>query len=363
MWWQRLGRFFFGNQLPAVFFESPTRIAEQQKGKWKKGVCEFCGSEDRDVKQVGAGEHPLVVIPGKFSSFYSNLRGDTKICNWCAFASKFSPVELLYAVSGNSITAICIESDNLIDLSNVLNAFSRLFVQSEWFRNFPSVLKYTKYPLESFLDFLFATINEFEKKQDSQGISLLKGTLISKVHIIQGISGQGLSIGKYYVIPNMPKVFDFISQCKWLDKNQRSYNCFFQTAVYLTSKQGTDINTSVREEFARRVFYNKDVSDLLEEFLIGKVNSKSDSFSAINIDKFIMLFALNQMGMDSRELSIAKQLGDFIGQLSAKEDNKSLLYSLRSIGNLSSFLSYLNQLLVRYIDDVKIGIWNLCYMR
>jgi len=37
-----------------------------------------------------------------------------------------------------------------------------------------------------------------------------------------------------------------------------------------------------------------------------------DGFIAINIDKFIMLYTLNQMGMDSRQLDIAKQLGNFI---------------------------------------------------
>ena len=82
--------------------------------------------------------------------------------------------------------------------------------------NFPSVLKYTQYPLENLLDFLFATIQETDRKQDSRGLNLLRSGAITKVHIIQGTSGQGLSIGRYYVIPNMPKVFDFITSCKWL---------------------------------------------------------------------------------------------------------------------------------------------------
>ncbi len=141
MWWQRLGLFFFKNQTPKVFFELPTAVMKAQHAKWSKGVCDFCGADDRHVKQVGAGEHPMVVVPSKFSSFYSNLRVEVKICNWCAFASKFTPTRLFYAVSGNSITAIGIESDNLIDLLNASNGFSKLFVQSEWYRNFPYVMK------------------------------------------------------------------------------------------------------------------------------------------------------------------------------------------------------------------------------
>lgn len=355
IWWQSLGRMFFSNQNPTVFFELPTRIINTQKGKWPVGVCDFCGTSQRFVKKAGAGTHPLVVVPGKFSSFYSNLIGDTKICNWCSFATKFSPLRLFYVIKGKSLTAIAMEAATLTDLSETLVNFSRLFAQSERNRNFSSVLNYTKYPLEGFLDFLFATIQEIEKKRDLQGRSILKSGIISKVHVIQGTSGQGLSIDGYYVIPNMPKVFDFISSCQWLSKGQKLYNCLFETAKSLTTRKGADVDTVSREEFARRLFYNKDISDLFEEFLISNLGVKFPLkfFVLLNIDKFIPLYVLNQMGMDSYQLGIAREIGHIIGELSAQYDQKSLLYNLRSLGNLDSLIAFINQLLVRYIDDIK----------
>src|SRR5215217_4463694 len=168
IWWQDLGRVFFSNQKPTVFFELPTSIIEKN-GKWKIGICDFCGTDKRFIKKAGAGEHPLLVVPGKFSSFYSNLIGDIKICNWCSFATKFSPLNLFYGINGNSITVIAMESDDLLDLLEVFGNFSRLFAQSNRYRNFPTVMIFTKYPLESLLDFLFATIQEVEKKRDLQG--------------------------------------------------------------------------------------------------------------------------------------------------------------------------------------------------
>lgn len=355
MWWQRLGLFFFKNQDPETFFELPTKIAGKKKTKWKVGTCDFCGMEKRNIKQAGAGEHLMVVVPGKFSSFYSNLRGDTKICNWCAFASKFAPLRLFYTTSKNSITGIAFEANDLLDLLSIFNYFSNLLAQSEWYRNFPSILRYTQYPLETFLDFLFAAILEMEKKRDLEGKNLLESGLISNVHIIQASSGQGLSIDRYYVIPNIPKVFDFISACNWLDKNQRSYNSLFETAKILVSRQGTDGEYVMCEEFSRRLFYTRDVSGLLEEFLIQQIGKKSNmqSSAAFNIDKFITMHTLNQMGMDSHQLNVAKQLGGLIGQLASDTDNKSLLYNLRSVGNLSSLLAFFNHLLVRYMDDIK----------
>lgn len=351
--WQKLGRIFFKNQDPKTFFELPTKIAEKKKTKWKIGTCDFCGIEKRNIKQAGAGEHLMLVVPGKFSSFYSNLRGDTKICNWCAFASKFSPLRLFYATSKNSITAIAFEANDLLDLLNMFNYFSNLFAQSDWYRNFPRILQYTQYPLETFLDFLFAAILEIEKKQDLQGKNLLEGGLISNIHIIQASSGQGLSIDRYYVIPNTPRVFDFISLCNWFNKSQQSYNSLSETAKILISKQGANVETIMREEFSRRLFYNKDVGDLLEEFLMRQIGKKSNIkyFAALNIDKFIIMYTLNQMGMDSHQLNVAKRLGGLIGQLAS--DNKSLLYNLRSVGNLGGLLAFFNHLLVRYIDDIK----------
>jgi len=355
MWWQRLGLFFFKNQDPESFFEPPTKIVKIKKTKWRFGTCDFCGAEKRNIKQAGAGEHFMVVVPGKFSSFYSNLRGDTKICNWCAFASKFAPLKLFYSISKNSIVAIAFEANDLLDLSNIFGYFSSLFVQSEWYRNFSSTLRFTEYPLETFLDFLFAVVFEIEKKRDLEGKNLLESGLISNVHIIQASSGQGLSIDRYYVIPNIPKVFDFISTCNWLNKNQRNYNSLFETARILVSRQGTDVETFTREEFSRRLLNNKDVSDLLEEFLVQQIDRRSNLqyFGALNIDKFITMYMLNQMNMESHQLNVARQLGGLIGRLASDTDNKSLLYNLRSVGNLNNLLAFFNHLLVRYVDEIK----------
>lgn len=354
MWWQRLGLVFFKNQDPETFFELPTKIAGKQKTKWKVGTCDFCGMGKRNVKQAGAGEHPMVVVPGKFSSFYSNLRGDTKICNWCAFASKFAPLRLFYTIRKNKITGIAFEANDLLDLKDILNRFSRLFAEkSEWRRNFPSKLRYTpQYPLETFLDFLFAVIMEMKKKLDLEVKNHLENL---NVHIIQASSGQGLSIDRYYVIPNIPKVFEFISACDWLDKKQLSHNSLFETANFLVSRQGTDVETITREEFSRRLFYTRDVSGLLEEFLIQQIGKKPNmsSCTALNIEKFIYTHTLNQMGMDSYQLNVAKQLGGLIGRLASDTDNKSLLYNLRSVGNLNSLLAFFHHLLVRYMDDIK----------
>ena len=322
-WWQRLGLFFFNSlSNPEDFFKLP---GEQKKG-WKIGVCNFCGTEERKVKRVGTIEYPLVVVPNRFRSFYSNLSGSTMICKFCALTSKFSPLRLFYDISSDKkkITAIALESNNLVELSEVFNSFSTIFRQSDEYRNFPHIIKYTEYPLENFLDFLFATIQGLEERHDWTGKNLLRSDFINKVHIIQGISGRrALSINRYYVIPNIPKVFELISSCNWVSIKQERYNSLIETARSIISKKGKkdDIETVTREEFARRLFYNKDISDILEEFLIKHAENEPSltPFKIYNIDRFIDIYVLNQMGMDSHQLDVAKKIGDLLGRLAAEK--------------------------------------------
>ena len=82
--------------------------------------------------------------------------------------------------------------------------------------NYLTTLRNTKYPLETFLDFLFSIVQSIERKKDLEDKNLRLRQLINRVHIIQGTAGRTLSLDKYYAIPNMPYVLDFISKLLFL---------------------------------------------------------------------------------------------------------------------------------------------------
>ncbi len=349
--WDRQGLFFSAVTQRRLFFEPP-RLDVRRNRSIK---CAFCGSERFAIKQSGATNQPLIANPGKFSSFYSNFRGDIKICEMCNFVSKFSPLCIFYGISKKLLTAIIFESNDLRDLDSVLKEFSEISTGSDGYRNFRSTLGFTRYPLETFLDFLFSIIQGIERKKDLEGLNLMIKGLISKVHIIQGTLGKVLSLDKYYVIPNLPRVLDFISMCRWLSRNQRMYNSMLETAKWLVlkRKREKDTDTTVREEFARRIIYNTDATDLIEDFLISRVeDERLNQFVRINLDKFIKMYSLNVLDLDSNQLKLAKLLGNMVGNLAAKQE-KSLLYNLRSIGNLESFIEFFHRLLVRYPDEIN----------
>ena len=359
LWWYGLARSFYSHITSGIdsFFLTPNQVVSEKKSKWTKGVCDFCGMADRYVKEAGATEHPLVVISGKFSSFYSHLKGQIKICNWCAFASKFSPLQMFFSLAGNELVGVCLESDNLLTRVKVYNEFSKLFAEASDYRNFPRVLYRTKLPLETFLDFLFATKQEIERKKSELGRDMIEENEITRVHVFHGLSGRALMIDKYYVIPNLPSIFHFVTNCYWKSKQGRKYNALFATMNMLVEKRGTDVDTTFQEEFARRLLYRKDISRVLELYLIRNIQNSNQNFTifdAINTGILNRMYTLNQLGLDSRLLAVVENIGEMIGEIThEQEGNMTLLYNLRSVGNLDALLSYLHQLFTRNVDKIR----------
>ncbi len=359
MWWSGLPKFFFSHLTTCIdsFFSTPIEMVTSKKSKWVRSTCDFCGAADRRVKVAGATEHPLVVITGKFSSFYSHLKGDIKICSWCTFASKFAPQAIFYSLNYNVLVAMCLESNNFLSLVKVLKEFSRFFAEDKGYRNFPHVLHATQFALETFLDFLFATKQEIEKKRSETGRDMIEKGLISRVHVLRALSTRALMIDRYYVIPNLPSIFHFVTTCDWKGKGGKKHNALVTTADMLAEKRGTEYDTTLREDLARLLIHRQDVSRVIELYLlknIQNINQKFALFRVINTRTFIKKYMLNQLHMDSRMLAVAKSIGEIIGDTTHGEGgNKSLLYSLRSIGNLNSLLEYLKEFFIRYIEEIK----------
>ena len=65
-------------------------------------------------------------------------------------------------------------------------------------------------------------------------------------------------------------------------------------------KRKKDIDATVREEFARRIIYNRDATGLIEEFLISRIeNERLNQYVRINLDKFITMYSLNVLHLDT----------------------------------------------------------------
>lgn len=355
-WWQGISNFFFKQTKPESFFKNPEDMVKEQKGKWSKETCNFCGLE-RMVKDLGSTEHPLVVTSKKFQSFYSELSSSVKLCNYCTFVTKFVPTKLFFNTSGNTILAMIFESSDLITLNNLYTELSRLFAEANEYGNFPKVLSWTQHPAETFMNFLCAIKTETTKS------NILKNSLEklenSKAHVIKGMRGQGLIIDNYIIIPNLFKTYNFIEHCDWKSKSGKKYNALINTLKFLMVKTSTGMDTTQREEFCHRIFYSYDVTNLLFEFLIDNALGKSQmgnlpsvGFSGFNIEVFITKYEKILVYMNQYQIDMSKEIGTMIGDLAKKTGNKSLLYSLRSARNLNDLLAFINETLNSYLEMI-----------
>lgn len=356
-WWQGISNFFFKQTKPELFFKTPEQTVIEQKGKWTNGNCDFC-RRDGTVRNLGTTEHPLVVTRSKFSSFYSELSGDVKICNYCAFVTKFVPSRLFFNTNGNKILAMIFESSDLVSLNNLYIELAPLLATTTKFRNFLDILTWTQHPSESFLSFLCSVKTEFDKSR------ILKDSLEklenNKAHIIEGTRGQGLIIDNYIIIPNLFKTYKFIRQCDWKSKSGKWHNSLINTAKYLMVKTSKGMDTNLREVFCHRIFYSYDIADILLEFLMDNAlginrsgSSMSPDFIAINIKSFITQYETTMMRMNNYQISLSKDIGGMIGDLASKTGNKSLLYSLRSARNLDNLISFIHETLSSYLDMIR----------
>lgn len=354
-WWSPFANFFFAQQTdPNRFLLTPRQLVERQRGKWRTGTCDFCGSSDLSTKPVGTSENPFMVVPERMSNFYSNLRGEMRICENCVLASRFSPDGLFYTIEDQRMLGFCFESTSLVALDRAYPLLSRLMAEKERYRNF----KITKgsvppqYPMETFASFLV----EVEQEIGNQEGAREELDQLNLVHIFSmERSGKTTSLERYYALPNLPALFDLAHGCEWVSSQGKKFNALAETLRPMFFIQGNRKNTVLREAFCSDLLRMRTVSYVIEDFIYQSMNEGKvlGGFYNINIHKLVETYLVGFLGMDSNVIRLTRTLGETIGDFAHESENKSILYSLRSCRNHEDLLAFFEQLLVRYTDQAR----------
>lgn len=348
-WWSGLMNFFFSQQTnPDSFLLTPHQLVVRQRAKWKIGTCDFCGSSEVKVKPAGTTENPFMVVPNKMGNFYSNLKGEILICVNCVFSTKFSPKGLFFTISiqDQRIIAFCFEASSLIALDRAYNFLSRLMVEGETYRNFRCIP--SQYPMETFAVFLAQVEQEITARNE---LAQALGEL-NLVHIISMVrKGKTTSVERYYVLPNLPSLFDLTHECQWSSKG-RTINALYETLRRMFFKQGRKFNTAIRESFCLELLNLRPISATVENFVYERMKeSMFDGFYKISLIKLIEVYYVRFLGMDSSTIMMTRNLGEAIGSLAYKTEEKSLLFSLRSCRSHKDVLAFFEQVAIRYMDQ------------
>jgi hypothetical protein len=347
MWWSGMARFFFKQ-----YGDKPRRLLmplNKLKRKGRRGTCDFCGRQNQMVVDARASEYPFLVASERMSSFYSQLKGTFKVCSSCAFASWFAVRRVLFNVSERTLNAFFFDAPDLSRLARLHSEFGQQWAVEEPYRNFRGMLSYAAHPLENFLSFLLAIHEQTRiKSRFFQGVT---------AHVFSAkLDGRTVTFGRYYTVPDLPKILDIIDVMKWQSETKQ-HNALQDVARGLYLIKGGKRDTLIREELARRLLSLSELADVAEDFLFDRGLSKErlSGFEAVSFYQLITKYYGEVLRLEPRILEASRGLGGILGAAAAKTDEKSLLYSLRGLRSLEDYHAYLHQFMVRHEDFVRAG--------
>jgi len=326
----------------------------------KKGICDFCGKES-SVRKAGAAHQPLIVTSEKFSSFFSNLRGEMVICENCSLASKLTGLKLFFSQQivdrASSIWNVSlIEGADLIKLYKGIRRFSSLFTTASKVANYPHAFYWTQYPLESFLDFLFSSWRNLSKEED------FMEDIGNKIYHVFSIAytrkgGRNVDVKRYYILPGVEKTLKTFEVASWSSEAGKEYNALREVAESFHFRREDRVDTLLREDLSYCILFGAHIFETIERFLYKFVleeNQTMDGFKAYNFRLLVNQYEKEVMNMEGKVISDAWNVGTTLGRLAAENDDKGIFYTLRSTRTMDDFLEAINLLLIRHVDEIKL---------
>lgn len=385
----------FGN-IPAEKFKN-SRIYNQARyvefkvvpTSGRKGKCFACSRVDY-LTETKETQFPLTVGLENYANFYSYHSGKVGFCRTCAVSNHLAFGRVLYNVSGNLIfyaipQATSIEELmkflEIIDSSYPVVAFIRSmkthkgdvpifitkvaggwsnFVEKEYGNSGFYFLILTLFvALSNTITTIVSDIKDERVKEDllrsqesDELTKLLYPEGISQEMVDEAISRFAvrswefiLSDGdqhlRYWRYPNSRQILNLLEEIK---TECRGLNPL-PTVKKLIYKSGNNYIDTRREDFSRSLLLGMPETGVLEEVAWEKM-SRDETIKKEISDLATFLTRKKIGGSKMEKDEVLKQLrtiGWTIANLSDKDNSKSLLYELRSVGNPQAFRSFIER--------------------
>lgn len=361
-WWSPLATFYFqGQTSPSTFLADYETIGAGDKFSSKRN-CNFCSSTQFPVRPCGRAYIPFLVDLGKMASFYSGLKTQYYICQNCAFVAPFAVLRCFFNL--NLQDSLCIsmvpENPNLIKLDELYQTTGKFFATATRHRNYPQQIQDCERPLQSFLDFLCSAW-DLMKKQRTFDTGGFEGT---RFHVLLlDKQGNEVSPKRYYIIPDALVHIELIKSCEHVHKG-KTWNSLVEvmSSVYWTGERN-QVDTFLREELAHRITERSPLDDVLENFLFELAlvrkeeleKRKKRKFNTRAFYLFLRDYGKEVYTMDDDTKRALESVGQTIGHLVVKTEDKGILYTLRNTRNEDDLLDFLFKVLARHASKFVEG--------
>ncbi len=342
--------------------KSKLNISPFKKFKSKPQRCDFCG-EERSIRDITGLDHPLMITPGKYQNFFSNLKGKVHICDYCSTSTLFTSCWIPYLISNDTYFYALPQITGLkegIEFWDLLTTQTGGELLNEWCNFESDSWRYDSTHLAflallTFVEEKFRIIRERvhedkelrEKFPDLAEMSdeeLWKLTCKSWTTVY----GDGLIpriVNHYH---STPKLYRLIRR---LREEKIELKTFVSSFTY--KQTGGDYVTRFKDELAKRILDFRAVNLTIEAFL-NDATSAGSGHSIWGLSKFLKIYNTEVMKMKESEINKAISIGLRIGKYCKNEEDKDLLYELRSCTNRTQFLEFLDRATFK-IPELRVG--------
>jgi len=366
-WWFGPASFLYAGQNKVEVF-LPIFKEFAKKSQWKKGMCDVCNNESFPVRTTGTGYNPFLVSVNKMSGFYSELKGGYKICQTCAFAAPFSLTEIWYSFGNQflSLNVLWPTSDSFLLLDSFLRKTSSSRISDSDFRNYRQSFAYAESPVACFLELMCSLWDLLRESSSLNEIEEDLGKI--QFHVMQmtkpNTRSNVINIDRYQIIPDPINVFRLVKQAQ-TTRQGKTWNTLISVLYNLPiRRRGPDgtiqANSILLNEFAEAVVKRLPVEGILEKRIYEALDQlKSDQgqkqleqFNTMAIRLFLerTYFKEVEHQMPEEFLKATKSVGETLGEVIAKTDDRSILYTLRNARNEDDLLEVLSRAIVRHSE-------------
>lgn len=351
----------------------------------KKGTCFSCSKEDY-LMPTKETQSPLTVGLGNYANFYSYHSGNIGFCRACAISNHLAFGRVLYNVSGHEIFIAIPESASINDLINFIEVIELSYLDTKFKRavkeldGFDNILlsnsnnNFSNFVEKNYgnsgfffliivlftallnsINNLIRDIQDVETSKEMQSNELykflVKGSVIDKeeLHTIYSTPFKSWSFiltrddqnVRHWRYPNSINITRMITNMK----NECGISRLLGIIQELRYKSGENYIYTRREDFSRSLLMGKPDIGILEESVWEIMASKGKVRRGIS--ELALCVAKQSMGgKNMKNEEILKQcsmIGRTIAEMAVEDNNRGMLYELRSVGNPQAFRAFIER--------------------
>jgi hypothetical protein len=368
--------------------------------KGKKGTCFGCGASDF-LTETKMTQYPSTVGVENFANFFSYHKGKIGFCRACSISNHFALMRVMYFSDRESTFLAIPESNSISELTEFLMAIEdvyqiqnlqKILMNAE--RSDGPVISRTNYQQSNFVDkpqqysgyyFLILAMLVSIKEGVREIVSKLRDDLTLQKfakspilkHMLQStesnisereydrilyrswlfILENGDQLVRSWRYQSTPEALELIEK---LSQKISSRNLMSLVAG-LTYKTGKTFVDTRREEFSKSVLYGSPSIGILERYTWDALSSEREiPYRIQELTLVLSKYVLGGNEMENDEIiKQCKSVGMKVAELAAEDGSKSLLYELRSVGNVQSLRSFIERLTFLCVLKGKVtGISN-----